>query len=240
MSFENVYNDITRADSYARLEFPGTYYLAYRDLPQIIKIHVLGKKAIDFGCGAGRSTRFLKNIGFETIELDVSESMLIKAREIDPEGIYIMVEDGKYEMLKSYTFDLIQAIFTFDNIPTLGKRIEILAGLSKLLKKDGRLICLDSTPEIYMYEWASFSTKDFPENKHAVNGDKVKIIMTDVEDQRPVEDILWTDEFYRKSFNKAGFEVIEIYKPLGRKDEPYNWKTETQIAPWIIYVLGKK
>ena len=36
MSFTNVYDDAQRAEAYATLEFPGTYYLAYRDLPVII------------------------------------------------------------------------------------------------------------------------------------------------------------------------------------------------------------
>jgi hypothetical protein len=31
--FFNVYEDKARAQAYADLEFPGTYYLAYRDLP---------------------------------------------------------------------------------------------------------------------------------------------------------------------------------------------------------------
>jgi len=63
--FENTYNDRTRADSYSRLGFPNTYYLAYRDLPAIISAHVTGNKAMDFGCGTGRSTRFLKQLGFD-------------------------------------------------------------------------------------------------------------------------------------------------------------------------------
>jgi hypothetical protein len=33
MDFRNVYEDSKRADAYAKMEFPGTYYLAYRDLP---------------------------------------------------------------------------------------------------------------------------------------------------------------------------------------------------------------
>lgn len=44
MDFINVYEDTQRAEAYAKLEFPGTYYLAYRDLPEIIKEHVVGKK----------------------------------------------------------------------------------------------------------------------------------------------------------------------------------------------------
>ncbi len=54
--FSNVYDDQARADSYARLEFPGTYYLAYRDLPAILGEHAQGTKALDFGWLAGRVT----------------------------------------------------------------------------------------------------------------------------------------------------------------------------------------
>ena len=47
--FSNVYADSERADAYAELEFPGTYYLAYRDLPAIIAGQVTGRQALDFG-----------------------------------------------------------------------------------------------------------------------------------------------------------------------------------------------
>ena len=65
MGLFNSYEDAKRAETYAKLEFPGTYYLAYRDLPGIIFDHVKGRKALDFGCGTGRSTRFLQKIGFD-------------------------------------------------------------------------------------------------------------------------------------------------------------------------------
>ena len=51
VSFSNVYDDTERAKAYAALEFPGTYYLAYRDLPAIISQyvaqHVSGREALD-------------------------------------------------------------------------------------------------------------------------------------------------------------------------------------------------
>ncbi len=95
MGFSNSYEDEKRAQSYARLEFPGTYYLAYRDLPAIIAKHANGKIALDFGCGAGRSTRFLRKIGFDAIGVDISADMVKKAMEIDPEGDYRLIEDGE-------------------------------------------------------------------------------------------------------------------------------------------------
>ena len=81
--FHNVYDDEQRAGAYAGLEFPGTYYLAFRDLPSIFAEYVSGKRALDFGCGTGRSTRFLRSLGFEAVGIDISSPMLDKARELD-------------------------------------------------------------------------------------------------------------------------------------------------------------
>jgi len=145
VSFSNCYQDQARADAYATLEFKNTYYLAYRDLPAIAREHVQGSEALDFGCGTGRSTRFLQQLGFQVISVDISED--------------------------------------------ISRKIRILA---RLLNSTGRIIHVVSRPEIYIHEWASFSTQDFPENRTAHTGDTVRIIVTDHADRRPVEDILWT------------------------------------------------
>ena len=239
MNFYNVYEDAQRAEAYSKLEFPGTYYLAYRGLPEIISAHVKGRKAIDFGCGTGRSTRFLKKIGFEAIGVDISEDMLKQARARDPEGDYRLIEDGGLHQLQARVYDLVLSVFTFDNIPTMEKKVTLFRDLGRLLKNEGRIVSVVSSPEIYTHEWASFTTKHFPENKFAQSGDKVRIIMTDVEDQRPVEDILWTGEAYQEVYQRAGLELAQAYKPLGTESEPYNWVNETRIAPWVIYVLRR-
>lgn len=237
MSFDNVYEDPKRADAYAKLEFPGTYYLAYRDLPEIISQNVSGKRALDFGCGTGRSTRFLKNLGFDAVGVDISEDMLNLARRRDPDGDYRLTADADLSQFKNGTFDLVLSVFTYDNIPTAENKIKNMRAIKSLLKPDGKFINLVSSPEIYTHEWASFTTKDFPENRNAKSGDKVKIIMTDVEDSRPVEDILWTDQSYQDIYEHVGLILLETFKPLAKDSEPYNWVNETKIAPWVIYLL---
>jgi SAM-dependent methyltransferase len=255
MDFKNVYEDSLRAESYARLEFPGTYYLAYRDIPGIIEKYTPpfpkgeghGLRALDFGCGTGRSTRFLKNLGFDACGADISADMIKIAREFDPEGNYILTNPdipissqvGWTFLSDGCGFDLITAVFTFDNIPGVEHRTNLLKQLGGLINKTGTLVLVNSTPEIYVNEWLSFSTKDFPENKKAKGGDKVKIIMTDVEDKRPVEDIVWFDDDYQNLFAAAGLKLTETFKPLGKTTEPYEWVNETTLAPWVIYVLGK-
>jgi ubiquinone/menaquinone biosynthesis C-methylase UbiE len=240
VGFFNVYEDAKRAEAYAKLEFPGTYYLAYRDLPEIIFEHVKGRKAIDFGCGTGRSTRFLRSLGFSPLGVDISSDMLEKARELDLKGDYRLIMDGDFGQFEEQAYDLVLSVFTFDNIPTMEKKVVNFKRLGRLLKNEGIMINLVSSPEIYTHEWASFSTKDFPENMHAKSGDKVRIVQTDVEDKRPVEDVVWTDKCYKKTYMKAGLELVKTYKPLAKENEPFKWVNETRIAPWVIYVLKKE
>jgi hypothetical protein len=124
------------------------------------------------------------------------------------------------------------------SLMSAAKKVALFRGLADLLREGGRIVSLVSAPEIYVHEWASFSTRDFPENRHAGSGDKVRIAITDVDDPRPVEDILWTDEAYREVYRAAGLQVLQMAKPLASPSEPYAWVSETRIAPWVIYVLG--
>ncbi len=240
MSISNSYENINLAAAYAKLEFPNTYYLAYRDLPEIISAHVQGTKAVDFGCGAGRSSRFLQKIGFDTIGVDISDDMIKKASEIDSKGQYYHIEDGDLSLFKDSSCDLLLSAFTFDNISTIAKKQTILKEICRILTKKGRFINLVSTPEIYKNEWASFSTKDFPENRLAVSGDRVKIIITDIEDKTPVEDIVCHDEDYMQAYTEADMELVKTYKPLAKESDSYKWVNETTIPPWAIHVLKKK
>lgn len=235
MNLGNSYEDENLAESYSAMEFKNTYYVAYRDLPEIIKKYITGKKAIDFGCGGGRSTRFLRNLGFDTLGLDNSENMLRTARKIDPSGKYKLIRNNNFSELNK-NYDLILAVFTFDNIANESKLL-IFEELEKVLNKNGKIIILVSTPDIYYNEWLSFTTKVFTHNIKAKCGDIVNTIIIDIDDRSPINDILCPDDHYQLIFKKSGLKTVDIFKPLGKKSEPFNWITEDKIAPWCIYVI---
>jgi len=235
--FVNCYESATRAEAYSKLEFSNTYHLAFRDLPEILGAHVKGTVALDFGCGAGRSTRFLAGLGFEVVGVDISPEMVLKAREIDPRGDYRVIPGDDFSGLPRGGYSLILSAFTFDNIPGMETKIRLFRGLRALLNSQGVIVNIVSAPEIYYHEWASFSTKDFPENRNAKPGDAVKIITTDFEDRSPAVDILWPHESYLEVYRRTGLEIVEMRKPLASGKEPYRWASETRIAPWVIYVL---
>jgi SAM-dependent methyltransferase len=238
MSEFNAYADAQRAEAYSTLGFSGTYHIAYRDLPDILYRHVRGPDALDLGCGAGRSTRFLQHLGFSAMGADISAEMIRMARKADPAGDYRLVGDVDFSALPGERFDLVLSVFTFDNVPTRGQKHRILLGLSELLNPWGRIVHVVSSPAIYTHEWASFSTRRFPENWLAKDGDIVRTVITDTPDARPVEDVLCSDARYRQIFAAAGFRVEATYRPLARGDEPFRWVNETRIPPWTIYVLA--
>lgn len=237
MYFHNTYEDTTRASAYDELGLGGTYHLVFRDLPILLQQHIKGDRAVDFGCGTGRTARFLGGLGFQPIGLDISTEMVAVARHRDPGGDYRVIEDGDFSSLPKGGSDLVLSAYTFDNIPGHERKVRLFSGLRRLLAPNGRLINIVSSPEIYTHEWATFSTRDFPENADARCGDVVRIITTDYSDARPVDDILWPDENYRAVYGEAGLEIERAVRPLARGDEGISWISETEIAPWVIYIL---
>jgi SAM-dependent methyltransferase len=238
-TFGNVYDDEELARAYATLEFPGTYYLAFRDLPALIQRYNHGSRALDFGCGTGRSTRFLRTLGLNVTGADVSQAMLDQARTLDPSGKYHLIRGNVAEEFAPGSFDIILAAFTFDNMPTEAKA-DVLSALRILLAPVGCLLLVVSAPEIYVNEWASFSTRDFVENRYASDGDRVRIIMLDVPDRRPVEDVFCTDAHYLRLFEGAGLRVLDVQRPLATGKEPTQWVSERTTAAWTIYVLSSR
>jgi hypothetical protein len=62
--------------------------------------------------------------------------------------------------------------------------------------------------------------------------------MVDVPDRRPVEDVLCTDDDYADLGRRAGLSAVDVLRPLAQGTEPIRWKSETAVAPWVIYVLA--
>jgi len=237
MSFANVYEDPSFAAAYARLDFPGTYQLAFRDLPGLLARYAPGRRALDFGCGAGRSTRFLRGLGYEVVGVDIAPAMLALARAADPGGDYRMLPEGDPLSALPVPLDLVLCAFPFDNTPGLSRKVEALAALGRCLAPGGCIINLCSSAAIYTHEWVSFTTRDYPENARAVSGDPVLIAGRSIPDPRPVTDILWTEAAWQDAFFRAGLRCLEVVRPLARGDEGIPWVSETFIPPWTIHVL---
>jgi len=100
-------------------------------------------KALDFGCGAGRLSRALTNYFSDVVGVDVSESMIKKASELNI-GIsdklsFIHNPSPDLKLFKSEQFSFIFSSIVLQHIPPANSEIYISEFL-RLLKPGGILI----------------------------------------------------------------------------------------------------
>jgi len=224
-----------QAGAFAELEMQGTQYLAFRDIPMLIREHARSiVSLLDYGCGAGRSTRFLKRLGFNAVGVDVSQDMLEQARSKDGSGEYHHIPSGILPFEYS-TFDLIFSSFVFLEVSRIEEIERILKEMKRVLRKDGIIIFVTSSTEATEGHRVSLSYS-FPENdKPLQSGDTVKLLIQGVD--VVFHDYFWTEEDYSGAAERAGLILAKLHKPLGSPDDSIEWRDETKMSPIAVYVL---
>ena len=86
------------AKSYAELGITNSYYLAFKDVPLLLEKYTnKNMRFLDYGCGTGRSLRFIKSLGYnDIVGVDISQDMIEEANKIDPKGNYNLMEKYHY------------------------------------------------------------------------------------------------------------------------------------------------
>jgi len=99
-------------------------------------------RILDIGCGAGRTTIGLYELGYHLVEgLDLSEAMIVQARRISKElnyNITFRVGDAACLDYDDETFEA--ALFSFNGImqiPGRENRIKVLKEIKRILKPEG-------------------------------------------------------------------------------------------------------
>jgi ubiquinone/menaquinone biosynthesis C-methylase UbiE len=224
------------AKTYAKLGIEGTYFLAFRDINKLIKKYVAGKQALDYGCGTGRSSRLLRQFGFETIGVDISKDMLKEASTKDEEGGFVQITSSKLPFADA-SFDLAFSSFVFLEVPYLNELYAIFYEIKRVLKQGGHFIFITSSEDGYKGDWVSLNY-DFPENKRDfVSGDKVKLQLRDTD--VVLYDYYWTHEDFLGIFKACGLELVELHQPTPAAKLGVEWRDEQHLPPWSIYVLRK-
>jgi ubiquinone/menaquinone biosynthesis C-methylase UbiE len=96
-----------------------------------------GKQTVDVGCGEGRLTRHLKELGHVVVGIDASPSLVAAAREADP-SMDILLADATSIPLEDKCADLAVAFMLLHDIDTMPTTVKEVA---RILVPGGRL-CL--------------------------------------------------------------------------------------------------
>jgi len=214
---------------------PGTDYLGFRDLPLLLEKYVLGKEALDVGCGTGRSARFLKSLGYQVIGIDIFEPMLTEAKELDPLGDYRVISSQGEWPIGNKKFDLILFSFVLIELASKEEIKKVLEKAKQCLTEQGVAVILTTSEEAYKNDWLSMAA-NFPENEKARSGDIVKLYVK--EHDFELKDYYWKDKDYSECIHHAGLQLLEKYYPLGNKMDNKAWISEEKISPFVIYLLN--
>ena len=223
------------AIKYSSVKEVNTYYLGFRDLPNLFKKYDVGISVIDYGCGTGRSTRYLSSLGFSPIGVDISEEMLLRATSENDELHYLMIQNGQLPFLDN-SYDFIFSSYVFFTVPTRHKLSLIFEEAYRCLKKNGYFIFVTGSKDLYSHDWLSYDI-DFPDNVSLKSGDQARIYLKDLDIE--FVNYLWTDADYEELATASSFTVCEKLFPKGLPSEKFPWKAELEVAPYVIFVLQK-
>ncbi|HJD56203.1 MAG TPA: class I SAM-dependent methyltransferase [Rickettsia endosymbiont of Pyrocoelia pectoralis] len=226
-----------QANLYHQIKVSASRYLSYRDIPDLLKQYVHGTKALDYGSGTGLSTQFLLEQGYEVTGVEVNSAMLEKSQKALPEIEFSLIENGVIPS-SSDKYDLIFSSLVLFEIGSEQEMIKYLLEAKRVMKKNGILLVLIGSEAMYSNKNLHAFYNDYPENQNLKSGDLAKVRLPDI--GLTFEDYYWSEDDYKKFFKMAGFNIIKTHHPLGKKDEPYPWKNEQSVSPFVIFIMQKK
>lgn len=122
------------------------WLLKYKDIFKKVNVG----KALDLGCGLGQYTNFLLNSGFETVSADISNDILNKVKDDNPDTEIVNLDMSKTLPFPDNSFDLVFAnlsIHYFDKETTEN----LLKEIKRILKNDGYFIGSVNSSKTYKF-----------------------------------------------------------------------------------------
>src|SRR3989338_2353724 len=128
--------------------------LGHKNVTKFIE-PVRGKKILDYGCGNGKYSIYLAELGAEVVGIDIFPSQLEIAEGKNNKNITYLLENNP-EIERSYIeyFDNAVLNFVLCEMSTKKEILYVLKRVNRLLKKDGSLVILNPN-------WDKSNGKDF-------------------------------------------------------------------------------
>ncbi len=96
-----------------------------------------GKKLLEIGCGTGHWSEYFADNGFEVTGVDVSESMMKKAKEKQIPNTAFQVADGRKLPFEDDAFNVVSAVTVLEFSSDAEK---ILSEMVRCVKKNGTIL----------------------------------------------------------------------------------------------------
>lgn len=223
------------ANALAYREKSSLVFLTFREMQNLLDSHAPGNHLLDYGTGSGAFINILSKYGYNVTGVDISETMLKQARINHPDTPCLLIEKNSLPF-ENGEFDVIFSSFVLLEMGCEEELVEYLNEARRVMKDEGVFIAVTSSQYMYSHDWLTLNV-DFPENRHLFSGCRVKAGSMD--GNLEFEDYFWTEQDYRRFCEIAGLQVVEVLYPLGKETDPYPWKDELTVSPYVILVAKK-
>ena len=167
-----------------------------------------GENVLDIACGEGVSSRMMKQLGARgVIGVDVSESLIKKAKEIGGEGTKYFLGDVFSEDLSKFgEFDAITGIMIIHYANSKEILLKLLKNIFNALRSGGVFYTLTINPEVLEMGYRNYGIQI---GKAIEEGDSVKTELHDFEWNKFCDftNYYWSKKTYENVFREAGFQI---------------------------------
>jgi SAM-dependent methyltransferase len=223
------------AEAYGSLGIEGTTYQVGFDAVAQLLGDVSGKTFLDFGCGTGRSARFLRTLGAQPVyAVDHDQSMIDQALSQEMDGITFLRIDHAVP-LPDMSVEGAVSMNVFIEIRTLGAMADACAEIARTLRPGAPFVLESTSPTAFGHTFRSFS---YPHTGPLRSGDLTPCIVTAPGGQFVIEDTYWTERDYVQAIERAGLTVDAIEYPRPR--DPAAWSTDEASVPPCIVIEARK
>jgi SAM-dependent methyltransferase len=223
------------AKLYGSLEIEGTTYQIGFDAVAKILGDITGKTFLDFGCGTGRSVRFLEALGAQHVyAVDHDQNMIDQALSQELHGVTFLRIDGPIP-LPDASIDGAVSMNVFIEIRTPDAMTRACAEIARTLRPDAPFILESSNPMAFGHTFRSYS---YPHAEPLQSGETTPCIVTTPGGQFVIEDTYWTEDDYVDAIEQVGLTVTTIDYPRPR--DPAAWSTDEASIPPCIVIEARK
>jgi ubiquinone/menaquinone biosynthesis C-methylase UbiE len=207
--------------------------------PAVIKFlsPLENKKILDYGCGTGSFSRYLRDRGAKVTGVDISLGMIDVACRTSPFGIsYYRINTGDLDRFRERQFDHAVSNFVFCAIPAKSMIKKILKEIFRILRNNGSFVLMNTN-------WEESNGREFVSSKLEYCDDltseqRIRVI---TKSDPPIifEDYFRSKEEYRNLIEEAGFKVEAIEEPRASGNDSF-WMDEKEYPPFFLIVGRKK
>ena len=200
--------------------------------------NVGGKSAIDIGCGEGRFSRLLSQLGATVTGVDLTEALIARARAMSTGEAYILGDAEDLNEVESDSFDLAVSYIV---LVDLLDYCSAIGGAYRVLRPGGRFVVCNIHP----------MRSSLPAGWIKQADRKLFYPVDDYTDEGPREWTWWGRRFVNMhrtlsshiaAFLDAGFTLRALHEPRPSEEQLAahpNFDDEFRCPNFIIYVLDK-